>query len=327
MKRSIKIIIIFVIIPAVVISLGFGLIILLRRDYKQDMRDFVQNLSAYSKSINSTFLIIPQNGQELLTENGEETGTPVTAYINAIDGVGREDLFYGYSADNIATPASERNYMIAFLDIAENNGVEVLTIDYCWTQSYVDDSYSQNAAKDYISFAADHRELDNIPAYPTNPYNNNSLDVSSLGDARNFLYLINPSAFSNKTAFLDALKATNYDLLLIDLFFNGEQLNHTDVSSLKTKATGGNRLVISYMSIGEAEDYRYYWMSEWVINPPSWLMEENPNWPGNYKVSYWDSNWQDIIYGNNNSYLKKILDVGFDGGYLDIIDAFEYFEN
>jgi len=34
-----------------------------------------------------------------------------------------------------------------------------------------------------------------------------------------------------------------------------------------------------------------------------------------------------IIYGNNNSYLKKILDAGFDGVYLDIIDAFEYFEN
>ena len=34
-----------------------------------------------------------------------------------------------------------------------------------------------------------------------------------------------------------------------------------------------------------------------------------------------------IIYGNNNSYLEKILDAGFDGVYLDIIDAFEYFEN
>lgn len=35
----------------------------------------------------------------------------------------------------------------------------------------------------------------------------------------------------------------------------------------------------------------------------------------------------EIIYGNNNSYVKKILDAGFDGVYLDIIDAFEYFEN
>lgn len=84
--------------------------------------------------------------------------------------------------------------------------------------------------------------------------------------------------------------------------------------------------MIAYMSIGEAEDYRYYWQTEWEINPPSWLAEENPNWPGNYKVRYWDLAWQEIIYGNDNSYLKKILDAGFDGVYLDIIDTFEYFE-
>ena len=36
--------------------------------------------------------------------------------------------------------------------------------------------------------------------------------------------------------------------------------------------------------------------------------------------------WQDIVFGNDESYLKKILDAGFDGVYLDIIDAFEYFE-
>ena len=81
------------------------------------------------------------------------------------------------------------------------------------------------------------------------------------------------------------------------------------------------------MSIGEAEDYRYYWDSDWEPGHPSWIEEENPDWPGNYKVKYWNSSWQDIIYGNGDSYLQKILDQGFDGVYLDIIDAYEYFEN
>jgi len=44
-------------------------------------------------------------------------------------------------------------------------------------------------------------------------------------------------------------------------------------------------------------------------------------------VQYWDTEWQEIIYGNSESYLKKIIDAGFDGVYLDIIDAFEYFED
>jgi cysteinyl-tRNA synthetase len=43
-------------------------------------------------------------------------------------------------------------------------------------------------------------------------------------------------------------------------------------------------------------------------------------------VKHWYGEWQDMIFGNNGSYLKKMYDVGFDGVYLDIIDAFEYFE-
>ena len=41
----------------------------------------------------------------------------------------------------------------------------------------------------------------------------------------------------------------------------------------------------------------------------------------------WNKDWQNIIYGNENSYLNKIIDANFDGVYLDIIDAFEYYEN
>jgi len=298
------------------------------RVFKQDMRDFVLGISSYSKAINSNFIIIPQNGHELLTENGEETGSPVVDYINAIDGVGREDLFYGYDNDNEPTPAADNDYMIAFMDIAEINGVEVLVTDYCWSHSNMDDSYAQNAANAYISFAADHRELDNIPDYPATPYNVNTDNITSLTEAKNFLYLLNPGTFSTKVEFLNAIQNTNYDLVIMDLFFDDSgELIFDDVTSLKTKLNGGSRLIIAYMSIGETENYRYYWNSDWNNNPPIWLEEENPIFEGNFKVRYWDEEWQDIIFGNDNSYLKKILDAGFDGVYLDIIDAFEYFED
>jgi cysteinyl-tRNA synthetase len=297
------------------------------RDYRQAMRDFVQAISADARQIHPGFILIPQNGHELLTDDGETTGSPATAYIAAIDGVGREDLFYGYQADDVPTPQAERDYMLAFMDIAENNGVEVLVTDYCWTASKMDDSYEQNFSRGYISFAADHRELDNIPPYPPVPYRVNDSTITTLSEARNFLYLLNPGAYGNKTAFLQALQGTDYDLVIIDLFYDGiEQLTAAEVQSLKTKANGGTRLVIAYMSIGEAEDYRYYWRSEWASDPPSWLAAENPNWPGNYKVRYWDVGWQQLIYGNEDSYLRRIIDAGFDGVYLDIIDAYEYFE-
>jgi cysteinyl-tRNA synthetase, unknown class len=188
------------------------------RDYKQDMRNFVQEISSYAKGIKSNFIIIPQNGHELLTVNGEETGNPATVYINAIDGVGREDLFYGYESDDVATPVSDRNYMVTFMDKAENNGVQVLVTDYCSTNSFMDDSYLQNTTKGYISFAANHCELDNIPAYPATPYNANDSNIADLSEAKNFLYLLNPGSYSAKQSFLAALKNTNFDVIIIDLF-------------------------------------------------------------------------------------------------------------
>ena len=294
--------------------------------YRQYMREFVQNISQYARTIDENFIVIPQNGQELVTQNGEADGQPATEFLQAIDGLGREDLFYGYNKDDKATPSDEREYMTAFLDVCESNGVEVLVTDYCSSQSKMDDSYRQNNEKNYISFAAPDRELRKIPGYPVQPYNVNGNDINDLSEAKNFLYLINPEDYPTRQAFLTALAATRYDIILIDYFYNGEEFTRNEISLLKTKNNGGSRLVIAYMSIGEAEVYRYYWQDEWESDPPSWMKEENPDWEGNYKVEYWDPGWQSIIYGSSDSYLDKIMDKGFDGVYLDIIDAFEYFE-
>jgi len=295
-------------------------------DFKQEMRKFVQDLSIYAKGIDTNFIIIPQNGEQLASDNGEENGLPAEEYLSSIDGQGREDLYYGYDQDDKETSASDINYMTAFLDIEENFGVEVLTTDYCFTHSKMDDSYNKNNQKNYISFAAPDRELRVFPDYPSQPYNVNSNDITALSEAENFLYLINPENFTSKFAFITSLSATNYDVLILDMFFNETAFTREEIEQLKIKANGGKRLVISYMSIGEAEDYRYYWKDEWRKDEPDWLDRENPDWEGNYKVWYWEEGWQNIIFGNDESYLKKIIDAGFNGAYLDIIDAFEYYE-
>jgi cysteinyl-tRNA synthetase len=243
-------------------------------------------------------------------------------------GIGREDLFFGYSEDDKATPQIEQEYMLGFLDLAEVHGLEVLVTDYCSTPAKVESSYAWCEDKHYISFAADQRDLSSIPGYPVDPYNTNDNDVTMLSQARNFLYLINTEQYATKTEFIEVLQQTDYDVLIIDLFFDGDDiLDAQDIASLSIKASGGLRLILAYCSIGEAEDYRYYWQDAWEFEPPAWLGPENPDWPGNYKVRYWDPDWQDIIFNNDNSYIKKILDAGFDGIYLDIIDAFEYWEH
>ena len=96
------------------------------------MRVFVQDINGYAKGIDPNFIVIPQNGQELLTQDGEATGPIAESYVNAIDGTGREDLFYGYSDDDTATLQVDQDYMISFLDIAESNGIEVLVTVAVW---------------------------------------------------------------------------------------------------------------------------------------------------------------------------------------------------
>lgn len=299
----------------------------LDRDYRQDMRFFVQNISAHARVSNPAFVVIPQNGHELVTTTGEPGGPPASTYLAAISGVGREDLFYGYDQDDSPTPASVRDRMVAFIDVALGAGVVPLVTNYCSDPAKMDDAYAQCASRGYLSFSADHRELDDVPAHPATPYNATTADVTTLAEARNFLYLLNPAAFASKAAYLAALQGSGHDVLIVDAFDGENQLlTPADVTSLKTKPGGGSRLVVSYMSIGEAEDYRDYWNATWAETPPAWLAGENPAWQGNYKVRYWDPAWQAVIFGQPAAYLDRIVAAGFDGTYLDIIDAYEYFE-
>lgn len=294
------------------------------RDFKQDMRDFVIAISQKAKAQNPNFAIIPQNGIELVSSTGEEGDSPDMAYLNAIDGNGQEDLLYGYDNDDQATPADATAYLKSFLDISKNAGKAILVTDYCSTPAKMTDSYAKNQAAGYASFAAPERSLNTIPA--GQPHNVNNNNITALGQAKNFLYLINPENFTSKAAFIEAVSATNYDAIIMDLFLENEPFTAAEITQLKHKANGGSRLVICYMSIGEAEDYRYYWDASWNTMHPEWMAAENPDWPGNFKVKYWNADWQGIIYNNADSYLSKITAAGFDGVYLDIIDAFEFFE-
>ncbi len=119
------------------------------------------------------------------------------------------------------------------------------------------------------------------------------------------------------------LAATNYDVVVMDYSADGtDDEAYTDEQIQSLKDSG--KIVLAYFSIGEAEDYRFYWEEEWSNTAPSWLGQENPEWEGNYKVKYWETGWWDA---GLDPYLTRIEDAGFDGVYLDIIDGYEYWAN
>jgi cysteinyl-tRNA synthetase len=116
---------------------------------------------------------------------------------------------------------------------------------------------------------------------------------------------------------------TAYDLVVVSLSAAG---GSREVIEGLRQSPGGEKIVLCYMSIGQAEDYRFYWEREWYSNPPVWLDEADPDWAGDYWVRYWDPEWRAIIFGSPESYLDRILDLGFDGVYLDRVDAYVYYE-
>jgi cysteinyl-tRNA synthetase, unknown class len=126
------------------------------------------------------------------------------------------------------------------------------------------------------------------------------------------------------------IRDSPYDLVVVDYGFSKDSAAtypREIVDLMRIKPNGERRFVFAYLSIGEAEQYRYYWDDSWRYQPPDWLQVENPQWPGNFLVQYWDPAWQALIYGKPSAYLDRILDAGFDGVYLDGVDKFEQWKD
>ncbi len=114
----------------------------------------------------------------------------------------------------------------------------------------------------------------------------------------------------------NTLKSLKNSYLVVDP--DDSKLQTSEIQSLQKN---GNK-VLAYLSIGEAENYRDYWQKNWRVGSPTFLDEKNPDWEGNFKVKYWDKQWKQIIFDR----VKKIQEAGYDGVYLDIIDAYEYYQ-
>jgi cysteinyl-tRNA synthetase, unknown class len=121
-----------------------------------------------------------------------------------------------------------------------------------------------------------------------------------------------------------------FDVLVIDnamLRFRDQPapIASADLEISRKRASGPDRLVLAYMSIGEAESYRGYWQPEWnrAGQRPAWIGAENPAWTDNFPVEFWQPDWQQLIFGSPEAYLDQIVAQGFDGVYLDRVDVFE----
>lgn len=149
---------------------------------------------------------------------------------------------------------------------------------------------------------------------------------------KSFAYVLQADRLAaTREAVVQKLATCDRDLIVLDAAFNTDPGGDWTLAEIETIRAGkSGRRVVAYLSIGEAEDYRPYWQKSWDANKdgkpdagaPAFLNTENPDWKGNYRVRYWQPAWQQIMLPA----VDKIVTQGFDGIYLDIVDAFEFYE-
>ncbi len=142
-----------------------------------------------------------------------------------------------------------------------------------------------------------------------------------LADVSHWLYLIDVNLEEDT---VDEITASSYDMVVID-FITSEAWNRdyplAEVIA-QWHAAAHPKLVLAYIDIAEAEDYRDYWQPGWRVGNPEWIAGDDPDgWEGNFPVAYWHDEWQAIWLGEGG-YMQGILDAGFDGVYLDWVEAY-----
>lgn len=279
------------------------------------MQEFVIDISNYAREIDGNFIIIPQNGVELCLKELDLSNGLHSEYMNAIDGIGVEELFY----DGTSIFDGER---LEIIDLVKPTK-KIMVSEFVNDQTNVPDAIQQNYSRGYICFPRIGGNYD-YTQIPDSAIQANENNIHSLQEAQNYLYLINNSNYGSKQEFLQAIQATNFDVVLIDLFFEDEAFSASEIESLKIKANGADRLVIAYMNIGSAEKFRYYWKNTWGLHHPLWIKRRYEGYDDEFWVKFWKKDWQEIIYGNDDSYTKKILNAHFDGVYLDNVEAYYF---
>lgn len=121
---------------------------------------------------------------------------------------------------------------------------------------------------------------------------------------------------------VQSIAASSLDLIVIDPIIDattGRGPSAEELQRLKHKPNGERRLVLAYLSVGAAEEYRPYWSPHWRAGfRPDWLGPESPDWPGSHAVRYWHPAWQEIVRGA----IIRLVEAGFDGVFLDRVDAY-----
>lgn len=180
-----------------------------------------------------------------------------------------------------------------------------------------------NALKDVITKYWNQNTVRPSNFYSLSPILSPSVSRPSeaLKNVTHWLYLIGVDL---EPETVDKMVNSVYDMVVLDFIPSEENNTEYPMADVvhRLHTASHPKLVIAYIDICEAEEYRTYWQPHWQVGNPEWIVGEDPDgWEENYPVAYWYDEWQSI-WLREPGYLQGILDAGFDGVYLDWIEAY-----
>lgn len=302
-------------------------------DFRETMRQFVQAISAYGRSLNPNFIIVAENGLDLASKPDPQDDTllfPARAYIRSIDAVLQPNLLKSLApGDPKEDPAitAARNQLSTNVQTAKSLGVDIFNLEYATTAKEIDQIYAASAKQGFTPFVAASPVLGRIPAYPKSAYKANPTSLNDATQAKNFLYIAHSQGFGVTRDFVQAMSNTNFDVIITNVFHGRVPLSKLDVERLKYKKLGARRLVLAEIDVSSAATYDYFWQAGWAQGAPEFINMPHREDPDRYRTLYWDPAWQSVLYGGTASYLYGIFDLGFDGVVLKGLDGWRYFES
>ncbi len=129
---------------------------------------------------------------------------------------------------------------------------------------------------------------------------------SRLGKVRSWSILLD----YREDRILNRARAKKLDLVILD------PSHHPPFTWFKPEV-----IRLAYLSVGEAENYRAYWPR---VQDQPWVLEENPNWKGNFLVDVRNPAWLETLFLEIET---TILKGGFQGLFLDTLDSGLYLES
>lgn len=300
-------------------------------NYRDKTRDVINRLAEYAHGRDPNFPILIRGGELLVFQSQREFDL---AYIKLPEGVppSRGRIFpvgtpYDNYVRNIAGVVMDQHYCDPLNPTIDSDGIarlqkmelRVLSLERCnGVQEATAAIEAANADGILIQTSiAGNLAFRTVP--PPNISGVNIQDIRSLRQAETLLVVLDSWGFDRIGDWVDAMAATNHDVLIVDPFFRGNQcLTRADITRLKQKALGPRRMVFARLSVGLASDLMPYWKNGWQIGNPAFLTGHFPGRTGIYWTDIMNQEWLALIGGG----FAAIMDLGVDGIMLDGMTTF-----